>query len=107
MMEVLTFIDIVTQDVCLLGGLDDCGNGIVPVMEKIQHFALSTTGLIRFSFWGVALSEPVCSPVAHGGDAELIAFAPCPCLKAAALDMGNTTPAGIAGIFWLSSTEQL
>src|SRR5436189_6143064 len=103
----LLLIDIIALDMFLLRRLDDLWYWVVPIIEEIEHFALSATLFILQSLRCVALSEPVCSIVGHRSDAKLIAFAPCPGLKPCTVDISNAAPTRVPGVSRFLRTEQL
>src|SRR5436305_15138483 len=105
--EMLLLIDVIAQNMLLLCRLDNPWYWVMPIIEELEHFALSATLFILHSLRCIALSEPVCAIVGHRGDAKLIAFATRPGLKPCTVDISNATPTCVPGVCGFLRAEQL
>src|SRR2546427_3030063 len=103
----LMLIDIVAQYVCLFCCLDNPRNWVMPIMEQFEQFTLPPARLILSALGDVALSEPECRLIGHGGHADLVTLAPCPGLQPGDIDVRNAAPACVPNVFRLFCTEQL
>src|SRR5437899_3573866 len=103
----LMLIDIVAQYVCLFCCLDNPRNWVMPIMEQFEQFTLPSARFIMSALGDVALSEPECPPIGHGGHADLVTLAPCPGLQPGDIDVRNAAPARVPKVFRLFCTEHL
>src|SRR5438034_1431114 len=103
----LMLIDIVAQYVCLFCCLDNPRNWVMPIMEQFEQFTLPPARLILSALGDVALSEPECPPIGHGGHAEWVTLAARPALLPCDIDVWHGAPACVLDVsrpFWREAT---
>src|SRR5260370_2603319 len=79
----------------------------MPIVKELAQLALSPDSLIRRSLGSVELSEPVEPLFTHGGDADLVAFSPCPFCQSRPADVSQSSIASVPGVSRLLCADQL